>query len=95
MPEALQAAHLQKKNFKCKQARTHNEVQVEFNVIPGRTTWTKAVRSAHAYGLLVTNQTRGQFFSIKTRIWENVSALLNCGIDEITVLQQSFSKICS
>ena len=47
-----------KKN-ECKQAPTHNEVQVEFNVIPVRTMRTKAVRSAHAYGLLVDNQTRG------------------------------------
>ena len=48
----------EKENFECKQAPTHNEVQVEFNVIPGRTTRTKAVRSAHAYDLLVTNQTQ-------------------------------------
>ena len=41
MPDVLQAAHLQKKNFECKQAPTHNEVQVEFNVIPG-------VRTYHA-----------------------------------------------
>ena len=46
------------KNLKCEQAPTHNEVQVEFNVIPGRTLRINAVRLAHSYGLLVTNQTR-------------------------------------
>ena len=48
----------QTQNLKCEQAPTHNEVQVEFNVIPGRTPRNNAVRLAHSYGLLVTNQTR-------------------------------------
>ena len=72
----------EKKNLKCEQAPTHNEVQVEFNVIPGRTLRINAVRLAHSYGLLVTNQTWDilkilYFLNVSTRFSAVAETLFN------------------
>ena len=54
-PVGYKQPNHKKKNSERKQAPTHNEAQVEFNVIPGRTTRANAARPAHSYGLLVAN----------------------------------------